>query len=184
MPSWIGYERVYVRLSGPFSHEQWFRDLKAGRSIATNGPLLQVEVDGKPPGARIEWKGATKARLSIEVHSQEPVDRIEVVYNGNVILSPKGSKSRVTVSIPEPGWLAIRCFGPTGETIRYAHSSPFYFLKNGKLPVKKADAERWAAYIHQLAAEANRADYPSQEAYDKAQATFHEAEGVYKNRIE
>jgi hypothetical protein len=203
MPSWIGYERVYVRLSGPFSYEQWFRDLKAGRSIATNGPLLQVAVNGKPPGAEFEWKEsfqrsaisgqllspaagrvAAQASLSIEVHSQEPIDRIEVVFNGNVILTPKGSKAVVTVQIPGPGWLAVRCFGPAGEAIRYAHSSPFYFLKNGKLPVKKADAERWAAYIHKLAAEANRADYPSQEAYDKTQATFREAERVYRNRVE
>ena len=55
MSSWIGYERVYVKLSAPFSYEQWFRDLKNGRSIATNGPLLEVEVNGKPPGAEFPW---------------------------------------------------------------------------------------------------------------------------------
>jgi TolB protein len=184
MPSWIGYERVYVRLSGAFSYEQWFRDLKAGRSIATNGPLLRVEVNGKPPGAEFEWTGATQARVSFEISSREPLDRIEVVFNGSVMVSAKGPNASLTVPIPEPGWLAVRCFGPAGETIRYAHSSPFYFPKNGKMPVKKADAERWADYIHKLAAEANRADYPSQEAYDKAQTTFREAESVYRNRIE
>ena len=25
MPSWVGYERVDVKLSGPFSYEQWFQ---------------------------------------------------------------------------------------------------------------------------------------------------------------
>ncbi len=77
---------------------------------------------------------------------------MEVVFNGNVILTSKGSKAVVAVPIPEPGWLAVRCFGPAGETIRYAHSSPFYFPKNGKMPVHRADAERWATYIHKLAA--------------------------------
>ncbi|MBI3665256.1 MAG: carboxypeptidase regulatory-like domain-containing protein, partial [Acidobacteria bacterium] len=49
MPVWPGFERVYVHLSGPFSYTRWFQDLKAGRSIATNGPLLEVYVEGQPP---------------------------------------------------------------------------------------------------------------------------------------
>ena len=178
MGSWIGYERVYVKLSGPFSYAQWFRDLKAGRSIATNGPLLEVEADGKAPGAEFAWKPGMKVRLAISLHSQEANERVEVIYNGKVI----GAGSIREVSIPEPGWLAVRAIGPATETIRYAHSSPFYFTRDGKLPVKKADAERWAEYIRRLAEGADRADYPSAEAYQKALATFREAEEVYRRR--
>lgn len=176
MPSWIGYERVYVKMTAPFSEEQWFRDLKSGRSIATNGPLLEVEVNGKPPGADFPWKQAMRVNLAVRVHSQEPVQRVEVVLNGRVI---GGGKSGA-LTIAEPGWLAVRCFGPAGAAIRYAHTSPFYFTRDGKLPVQHADAERWAEYVKRLREAADPADYPSREAYGKAQAAFQEAEQVYR----
>ena len=178
MASWIGYERVYVKLSGPFRYEQWFRDLKMGRSVATNGPLLDVAVNGKPPGAEFPWTRPVEVKLAVHVRSQEPVERVEVVFNGRVVANGDAR----TVRIPEPGWLAVRCFGPAGEAIRYAHSSPFYFPENGKLPVHRADADRWARYIHKLAADLDPAEFPSRDAYEKAQATFREAEEIYRRR--
>ena len=36
----VGYNRVYVKLNGPFDYEHWFRALKEGHSFATNGPVL------------------------------------------------------------------------------------------------------------------------------------------------
>src|ERR1051325_3707585 len=94
MPIWPGYERVYVHLSAPFSYEQWFRDLKAGRSFATNGPLLEVYMDRQPPGASIEWQGPASATLAIEAHAQERFDRLEIIYNGEVIRSfPAGGSN-------------------------------------------------------------------------------------------
>ena len=179
MSSWIGYERVYVKLSAPFSYEQWFRDLKMGRSVATNGPLLEVEVNGRPPGAEFPWRGPQRVKLAVRIHSQQPVERVEVVFNGKVV----AKRAPKELTIAEPGWLAVRCFGPAGEAIQYAHSSPFYFPKDGRLPVRPADAERWANYIHRLAAEAGPADYPSRAAYEKAQATFREAEQIYRRRF-
>jgi hypothetical protein len=178
MSSWIGYERVYVKLSRPFSYDQWFQDLKMGRSVATNGPLLLVEVNGRAPGAEFAWKGPMRVTLSIRIHSQERVERVEVIFNGKVI----GNQSSKQVTIAEPGWLAVRCFGPAGEAIRYAHTSPFYFPKDGKLPVDSAQTERWANYIHKLAQAAAPSDYPSPEAYEKAQATYREAEQIYRRR--
>ncbi|HYM11991.1 MAG TPA: CehA/McbA family metallohydrolase [Bryobacterales bacterium] len=189
MPSWPGYERVYVHLSGPLSYDQWFADLRAGRSVATNGPLLIVALDGQPPGAEVAWDGPTSATIAIEAHSQERLDRIEIVYNGDVIRTFSGGGNAVfqtalNLTIPEPGWLAVRCFEPAGETIRYAHSSPFYFTRNGKLPVKKPAAQRWAEFAHRLAATANAGEYPSREAYEKAVATFREAEQIYRKLAE
>lgn len=185
MPSWPGYERVYVHLSGPFSYEQWFGDLKNGRSIATNGPLLEVYLDGNPPGAEANWEGPLSATIAIEAHSQNPLDRLEIVYNGQVIRAfPAGGNAvfhtTLNVTITEPGWLAVRCFEPAGKTIRFAHSSPFYFLRNGKLPVNRSAAQRWADFVHSLAANPDPADYPSREALEKALSTYREAERIYR----
>lgn len=185
MPTWPGYERVYVHLSGPFTYEQWFHDLKAGRSVATNGPLLQVYVDGKPPGTELAWQKSTHATLAIDVRSRAPLDSVEVVFNGGLVrvfnnVGKTIFKSSLTLPIAEPGWLAVRCFEPVSATLRYAHSSPFYFLQNGKLPVRKSDAQRWADYIHHLAVSINVADFPSREDYERVQTTLKEAESIYR----
>ncbi len=40
-PNPVGYNRVYVHLDGPFSEPEWWRQLRAGRVVVTNGPLLR-----------------------------------------------------------------------------------------------------------------------------------------------
>jgi len=86
----------------------------------------------------------------------------------------------VELPIDAPGWLAVRCFEPAGATLRYAHSSPFYFLRDGKLPVRTADAVRWAEYVRGLAGGVRAPDYASEKEYSMAQDTFHKAEMVYR----
>ena len=146
---------------------------------------MEVYLDGQPPGAEVAWDGPTSATIAIEAHSQDRLDRVEIVYNGQVIRSfPAGGNTvfhtALNVTFPEPGWLVVRCFEPAGDTIRFAHSSPFYFLRNGKLPVVKAAAQKWADFIRRLAASVDPADYPSREAHEKAQATYREAELIYR----
>ncbi len=185
MPVWPGYERVYVFISAPFTYQQWFQDLKAGRSVATNGPLLGVFLDGQPPGAQVNFQGPTAHSLVIDANSQDRIDRVEILLNGQVIRSFSGGgntafRTAVNITITEPGWLVVRCFEPAGQTVRYAHSSPFYFLRDGRLPARKPAALRWAGYVRRLAESVKPEDYPSREAYDSAQATFREAEAVYR----
>lgn len=186
MPSWPGYERVYVHLSRSFSYEQWFRDLKGGRSIATNGPLLETYMDGKPPGTEMAWKEPTNVKLAIEAHSMRKLDRVEIVFNGAVLrtfsnLDSGEFKQTVDLRITEPGWLAVRCFEPVTSTIRYAHTSPFYFLSGGRLPIRPHEALRWADFIRSLAATTPPAAYPSRQAYEEARAVFGQAERIYRD---
>ena len=182
MSSWPGYERVYTHLSAPFSYEQWFRDLKAGRSIATNGPLLRVLVNGRPPGAEFAFRKGMRVDLSIEVDAQGPLQRVEVVLNGEVLRAVP-AVARIELPIGAPGWLAVRCFEPAGATIRYAHSSPFYFVVDGKLPARKADAMRWADYVRSLATSVHAPDYASEKHYAAAQAVFKEAATIYTRLV-
>jgi hypothetical protein len=183
MPSWPGYERVYVKIDGPFSVESWFRNLKAGRSIATNGPMLEVSVNGKPPGAAFDTPKKRSVRIAIDAHSQRRLERVEIVFNGLVLRSFPGNGSELRIDeeirIPGEGWLVVRCFEPVTNTIRYAHTSPFYFTRQGRLPVRTEDAQRWAHYVHELAAAATPERFPNRQAYEKAQAVFAQAEQVY-----
>ncbi|MBI3210948.1 MAG: CehA/McbA family metallohydrolase [Candidatus Solibacter usitatus] len=187
MPSWPGYERVYVHLDGPFTYERWFARLKAGASFATNGPLLFVTANGKQPGSEFQWSKPTKVRLSIETRSQASIERIEVVLNGEVIrrLHPRSSTFQQTISInvAKPGWLAVRCFEPVTNTIRYAHTTPFWFPQNGKLPAQPADARRWAEFVRHLAATLSPSDYLSAEDHRAASSAYRQAIEFYEGLI-
>src|SRR5204863_1265174 len=52
---WFLYDfsRVYARLSGPVSIKGWLEAVKAGRCVATNGPLLSLAVNGKEIGETV-----------------------------------------------------------------------------------------------------------------------------------
>jgi TolB protein len=166
MTSWPGYERVYVHLDEPFGYDSWFRALKAGHSFATNGPILLTSLVGD--------------RLKIEAMSQSPIDRIEIVSNGEVSQSIAVGKPEyrgvVRVKTDGSGWLAVRCFEPVGATVRYAHTSP-YWLK--RPAVQKSAARHWADSVRMLAASVKENQYPSVVDYARAQAVFREAAAVY-----
>ncbi|MGH9723224.1 MAG: CehA/McbA family metallohydrolase, partial [Bryobacteraceae bacterium] len=181
MPSWPGYERVYVHLSREFSYEQWFRDLRAGRSIATNGPLLEVSVNGKPPGAAFDWIRGARYSLNFTARSQTRLEPVEVIFNGRVMRRFDEPRQSVELEVPEPGWLAVRCFEPAQDTVRYAHSSPFYFTRDGRLPVIRADAQRWAEYVARLSSTLDPTMFPSRENFDYVASKLRQAERVYRD---
>lgn len=58
------------------------RSAKAGRMVMSNGPFLEVSLDGVPPGGDVVARG--EARLTVRVRSADwiGVDRVQVLVNG------------------------------------------------------------------------------------------------------
>jgi hypothetical protein len=149
----LGYNRVYVRLDAPFSYAAWFRALKAGRSFATNGPLLFLTVDGREPGAVVKAAGGAKLRVRVEAQSLRPLERVEVIYRGGVIrtlrppdtpdapAAPSHLAAEFDFTPETDGWIAARAFERPGRTIRFSHTSPLY-LERG-VPASAADDARF-----------------------------------------
>ncbi len=50
-----GSDRAYVKIDTAFSYGEWIRNLKAGRSFVTSGPLLEFSVDGKFLGENLQF---------------------------------------------------------------------------------------------------------------------------------
>jgi hypothetical protein len=148
----LGYNRVYVKLDGPFSYDRWFRSLKAGHSVATNGPMLFLTVDGKQPGdvLRLAEKGRRSIRVHAQVSSQTPMDRLEVIFNGKTIRSIEGSgklEADFTVDVGHSGWFAARAFEKPDRTVRFAHTSPVYVEVPGQADVVADDAKFFVDWI-------------------------------------
>jgi hypothetical protein len=72
-----GYPRTYVQTD---SAENMARALKQGRAFVTNGPLLDLKVEGKGPGetAHPRHDGSVEVRLTVLAPSFMAVDQAEI----------------------------------------------------------------------------------------------------------
>ena len=148
----LGYNRVYVKLDGPFEYQRWFRALKAGRSFATNGPMLFLTVDGAEPGGvvRLPNNGRRRLRIRAEASSQKTMDRLEVIFKGKTLKTVRGAGTLTvdfTVDVDETGWFAARVFEIPDGTVRFAHTSPVYVQVAGKTGVIREDAQFFIDWI-------------------------------------
>jgi hypothetical protein len=129
-----------------------------GRSWGTNGPVLSFSGQGnKDPGHEYKLLGPNKKlRLNLGAKSPRQIDRLELVYNGEVVRSFPGSATsdviieKVDLPIPEGGWLAARVFEvpeQEGAPLRYAHSSPIYVKVRGHDDFQKENVQAFASQI-------------------------------------
>ena len=56
--------RVFLQTGGDTSAEALHKALREGHSVASNGPLLALQVDGRNPGDTIELAAGTQARVT------------------------------------------------------------------------------------------------------------------------
>jgi TolB protein len=178
-----GGHRVYVHTGAgrPLSYDSWLAGYKAGRSFATNGPMIFLSVNGREPGDEISLP-AGRHRLRVKVEVRAPSggqDRLELIVNG--IARPVVSE----IEIDRGSWIAARVMGPWRRSVlnddaTFAHSSPVYVRVGGELARSPDDARFWAEWIDKLIArtiargglkdEAKRAEVIG--LFRKAQAIF------------
>src|SRR2546428_5223517 len=80
----VGLNRVYVKARGALSRESFLAGLKAGRTFATNGPLVGLRVGNAGPGDSVEVRADSALQYHAWVRSHVPVTKLEVVCNGQV----------------------------------------------------------------------------------------------------
>jgi len=148
----IGTTRVFVHTGDATDFDSYLEALRAGRSFVTNGPLLDLEVEGTGPGGAVEATGA--AGWELDLHTAVPVNRVEVVVNGEVAWSgdpptaPGSASWSGTLQLPEGGWIAARAVGPETTTwpgmdsYAFGHTAPVWI---GSVGSTDAGAERRAA---------------------------------------
>ncbi len=142
---WIyDHNRVFVQVRGEFTYDTWIAGLRAGRTFVSNGPLLEFKVNGKEPGASVETTGILK--VSATAVSRLPFERLQLVYNGEVIAersarNHRDAKLEEEIEVTRGGWLAARVAGNghthAGYTV-FAHTSPVYLRVPGT-PHRKAE---------------------------------------------
>jgi TolB protein len=160
----VGMNRVFVRSGGPLNHRSWLAALKAGRSFATNGPLLDFTLGGKELGEEVMLPpGGQELVARVRLRSNVPVDHLEIVRNGEVLTNIPLSGDRtnftgtVKISVRGSGWYLLRARGdgptyPILDIYPYATTSPIY-VTVGRRPIRSAsDADYFIAWIDRLEA--------------------------------
>lgn len=156
-----GLVRVYARTDGPLEHSAWLSAIKAGRTFVTNAPIIGVgfQLGGAWYGIGDSVAipaGEDTLRAQITLRSNTPVDHLELVHNGQVILELplRGDRTRADTLVDVPvrgsGWYLVRAYAnrprlPVLDLYPFASTSPFYVTAGGQ-PIRSADD---AAYFVQ-----------------------------------
>ena len=160
----VGMNRVYVKSGAPLEHRRWLSALKAGRSFATNGPLVEMTVDGVGLGGEVRLAaGGREVAVSVRLRSNVPVDHLELVQNGHVVrdipLAADRRSANATVKVPveRSGWLLLRARGdkaayPTLDLYPYATTSPVYLTVGGAPARSAEDARYFMSWIDRMRA--------------------------------
>ena len=159
---WIpGGHRVYVYTGDSLTARDWIENYRAGRSFATNGPMLKFTVNGKLAGTELALKKGDTIQIEASAQSAMPMEALEIVMNGEVVADKKVTpEDRVAelskeISVNEGAWVGARVRGPfnrylVNDTYLYAHTSPVYITVEGKRVGLKKDAQFFVEWIDQL----------------------------------
>jgi len=167
----VGMNRVFLDTGGDLSPDALKTALKGGRTFASNGPLLGLELDGKHPGDTIKGGGAGKIRFRVSMRSPVAVDHVEIVLNGRVLKAFNLAEDRRRLDsegelqIESGGWVVLRAWndGSDPEVLDlypYATTSPIYLDLPGRPISAPGDAAYFAAWLDRVIADAgSRTDY-------------------------
>jgi len=166
----VGMNRVFLQTGGDTSAEALHKALREGHSVASNGPLLALQVDGKNPGDTIELASGRKLNYRAAMRSLAPLDHVEVLYNGRVV-ARHGKKDATTaelsgaIPVTESGWILLRAWNDDPDALifdiyPYASTSPIYVSIGGRPATSPKDAEYYLRWIDRIIASADaRKDY-------------------------
>lgn len=180
-----GGHRVYARVEGPLTYEKWVDSYRKGHTFASNGPVIELKVNGKGPGEEIRLPaGKHGLRVSMKVSSPFKVEPAELIVNGKVVDS-----SREAVVVERGSWVAARVKGPWNRLIlndgyAFAHTSPVWITVDGKGPQSAEDAAFWVDWIGKLIQRtAERGRFGDESRKREVLALFERGRGFYRMQI-
>jgi len=162
-----GTDRTYARVDGRLTVASWLDAVRAGRTFATTGPIVLLDVDGKEPGDELHLPAGAppSVRVRVRCASLTPLDTLRVYVNGEVAVEQTQSLSAADrprplvletcldqrVAVPDGGWIAATVRGPTspylGDSYAFAHTSPIYVVREGRPPFRSAEDARFLAAV-------------------------------------
>ncbi len=148
----LGSVRTLTPAEESRSYSDWVQCARAGKTIVTNGPMIWWAIDNHAFPTRIVRDAVRPFRIRAEVASVDPIDRFEIVANGEVIgsrMPEQGDAAtamlEVEFDMPDGGWIAARCWGAKRPDLYphipvFAHTSACQVESVGMPPWRSANA--------------------------------------------
>jgi hypothetical protein len=192
----VGLNRVYARLDGPLSRKRFYAALKAGRTFATNAPLLEFQLGAQEIGGEVRLPAnGGRLRLRARMRSYVPVERFELVSGGRVVASfGLGADSMsaavdTTITVETSGWYTVRAWSRAARHpvldsyYPFATTSPVYVIVGGapiRSPGDVAYLLRWTNRLDSLARASDAWNTPGER--DLVLDQIARARAVYESR--
>jgi len=141
-----GWARAYANLGGaPLTVARWQDAVRAGATFATNGPWLEMQVEGNGPGAVVGVTPGTTVLVSARVEGPG-VELLELIGPDGALASTAGNALELRHVVEEPQWIAAVATGPGHPVVLgpsvFAHTTPVYIEVDGR-NVARAESARW-----------------------------------------
>ncbi len=194
----LGALRTYVRTpDGRLTADGWFEGLRGGNAFVTNGPLVELTVDGAIPGSTLVLEsGQRTVQVEARVESVVPLTRVWLVRDGEDVIDLVLSEDRKTASfsdavpVRQSGWMHLRAEGSEAETFPLdaeypqGFTNPVWFIVDGA-PVRDAEGAQYGLdWIDELERQARLwPDWRSSDEENHVYAQFEEARLVYQQLL-
>ena len=193
----VGMNRVYLHSDGSIESAALQSALKSGRSVASNGPQLALQVDQRNPGDTVQLpEGGKRVHFRAALRSPAPIEHLEVVQNGRVVASHRFAKERTRVdmegdiNVRQSGWVVLRAWNEGADPLifdlyPYATTSPIYIDVDGKPAQAPADAAYFVQWMDRVIdAAAARTDYNDAREKRSTLDYLHAARAVYAAKVQ
>jgi TolB protein len=193
----VGMNRVYLDTGGSAEPEALHAALKQGRTFASNGPQLALEVASKAPGDTLELPaGGQTVRYRAALRSPVAIDHFEVVQNGRVVARHRLAKGRTQADVTgqlrltQSGWIVLRAWNDGADPLildlyPYATTSPVYVSVGGAPANSPADAKYFVHWLDRaIAAAAGRTDYSDDRERQATLDYLHAAQAIYVQKAQ
>jgi hypothetical protein len=146
-----GWGRVYADLRGePLSVAAFAEAIRAGRTLATNGPWLELAVGGHGPGEPVQAARGDRLAVTVRVEGLG-VEHLELVGPDGVLAHVEADGGAAPaidteLEVDGPAWLCAVAAGPGHPSVPgpavFAHTSPVWVEVDGR-PVRRPASARW-----------------------------------------
>lgn len=160
---WFIYDfsRAYASVPSMNSSADWLKALEAGKTFITNGPLLELDVEGQGPGGVLLLDRLRPIRIRGRAVGRVDFKYLELVHNGLTfgIVESRPVEGHFEASIDrdlpgDPGWWALRTPPPPVKPtplidaprselggFLFAHTSAVHVETGGRSLFKRDAAE-------------------------------------------
>jgi len=163
----IGQDRVYAYLGSKLSWDGWIEAIRKGHTFVTNGPLLQLMVEGHVPGEEVRLPANSQnVHVSGRVQSIAAIDRVELVINGRQLVLADLRQAREDqggihfefdkeVHVTGSCWITLQAYGsrsthPVDDVFPQATTDPVWVYVGDGLIRSRESAQYFIRWIDKL----------------------------------